>query len=130
MSKSNWHSDFRYRFPLTVYDSLGGGRDDEPVALALAFPIVRPHPTGLCLTDSTGTTIPLQIAQSTIGADGKLEAAMIHFLASVAPGAGSHTYYLYFSPDAHQPEAYTGIQQLPSALADGFRRLDTGRLCA
>ncbi|MFN8453348.1 MAG: hypothetical protein U0401_01535 [Anaerolineae bacterium] len=127
MNESNWwNPDFRYRLPVTLFDTLGAGRVDEPVRLDLVFDVARPHPNGLWLTGSEGQLIPFQVVKQGLGADGKLDFASLCFLATVRRNDPSQRCYVYLSESDPGSVNFEGIQRLEPHLADGFRRLDTG----
>ena len=128
MSTLNWwNTDFRYRMPVRLIDSVGTHRVDEPIRLDLTFSIMRPHRNSLRLTDSSGKLIPLQVTNEVMGEDGRLDSASLYFLATLEPGSVSHQHYLYLSEDDAGSVDYDGIRHLEPQLGDGFRRLDTGR---
>jgi hypothetical protein len=118
---------FAYRLPINLYDALGAGRLDEPVRLDLVFDVVRPHPNGLRLVDAAGNLVPHQVVRQGPGRDGRLDYASLCFLAAVPGGQASRRYHLYLSESDHGALTFEGIQRLKPELADGFRRLDTGR---
>lgn len=122
-----WNKDFRYRMPVKLFDSIGAGRVDEPLHLDLVFNIVRPHPNSLRLVSGDGQLIPLQVAKQSVGTDGKLDAASLYFLVTVDAKSASQHYHLYLSENDLGAVTYDGMKRLEPKLADGFRRLDTGR---
>ena len=122
-----WNTDFRYKIPVTLVDSISLGRADEPVRLDLQFDVVRPHPNGIRLVDGDGQVVPTQVIRQAEASDGRLDSASLCFLASLDPGTLSQQYDLYLSEEDRGVADVEGIQQLETQLADGFRRLDTGR---
>lgn len=115
----------RNRIPIEVQDRLAAGRQSEPVELSLNFPDFRPARNGIAITDEAGRIVLSQLVAATETKDGTVRSATVCFPVDIAPGRQSARYHVWLS-DRPLPLAEGGMEQLPTRLVDGFRRLRNG----
>lgn len=118
-----WNRDYRYRIPVTLVDTLGQRRRNEPVKLNLAFDPVKARAESIRVVDGAGEEVPSQVINAR-SEDGRLLGGTVVLVCTTA--ARETGLHVYFDPEAGTAPRYEGIRRLEPSLADGFRRLDTG----
>jgi hypothetical protein len=125
--KDWWDESARHRVAIDLFDPLGLGRTAEPVEVTLDFSVYQPGRDGVIVTDEKGEPIQSQIVAATENRDGRVTFATVCFLVDIPDGAAHRRYYAYLADRAPAGAVSgDGIKQLPPALSDGMRRLDTG----
>ena len=118
-----WDHNYRYRIPVTLVDTLGQRRHNEPVKLNLAFDLAKPRAESIRVINGAGGEIVSQVINARVE-DGRLLSGTVVFVCTTTDRETG--FHVYFDTEFGSAADYNGIRRLKTSLADGYRRLDTG----
>lgn len=117
-----WDESYRWRIPLNLRNPNGLPRRGEPVLATVDFG-GGVHPNSVRVVSPDGQEVPSQLFDAE-EEGGLVTRGSLAFLADMLGDVA--TYYVYADAEDRGAPKYAGITQLPTELADGVRRLDTG----
>ena len=85
-----WDHNYRYRIPVTLIDTLGQRRHNEPVKLNLAFNLVKQKAKSIRVIDGGGGEIVSQVINARVE-DGRLLSGTVVFVCTTTDRETSYT---------------------------------------
>ncbi|MCD6484358.1 MAG: hypothetical protein J7L47_04525 [Candidatus Odinarchaeota archaeon] len=118
-----WNTTFHYRRNITLIETNGITRKNQPLTITLSFTDEHASPNSLRMLNSTGDLIPIQLWDTTYYGSGYIQSTKITFPVNIS-ASSTATYWLYYTDQDVEAPVYSS--QLVHSYSSNSLSVDNG----